>query len=205
MGLQCTPSYLFMHVCSSRARLIIMRCMNLYKPSVQKHAMVQRSSPHQVHNQLCLHPAACVCAFYAFGQIQMDSTGLHSIRRRSCAQVTVSVCKYAGCAKPRQASTSGWGHPASYTPLPGEYGASTPPAPQPSAQSPMPTPRHQAPGQDSVSLLVQRCSLLVHILLSSKLASGSCCMARFDMTSVMKQSASLHGVVHGLRCMRFWL
>ncbi|DBA86672.1 hypothetical protein WJX77_004815 [Trebouxia sp. C0004] len=61
-----------------------------------------------------------------------------------------------GSAKPRQASTSGWRHPASDTPLPGEYEASTPPAPQSSAQSPLLTPKHQAPAQDNVSPLVQR-------------------------------------------------
>ena len=107
---------------------------------------------------------ACVCVFW---HIRMDSTGVDGIRRRSCAQLTWSVCKSAGSAKPRQASTSGWRHPASDTPLPGDYEASTPPGPQSSAQSPLPTPKHQAPGQDNVSPLVQRCSVLVHILLST--------------------------------------
>ena len=163
MGLQCIPSHLFMHVCSSSSRLLNLRCMDWYKPLFQKHAMMQQSSPHQVCKQLVLHPAACVCAFW---YVRMDSTNVHSTRRRSCAQLTLSVCKSAGSAKPRQACTSGWRHPASDTPLPGEYEASTPPAPQTSAQSPLPTPKHQAPGQDNVSPLVQRCNLLVHILLS---------------------------------------
>ena len=35
MGLQCIPSYLFMYVCSGRARLLNLRCMDWYKPFVQ--------------------------------------------------------------------------------------------------------------------------------------------------------------------------
>ena len=70
-------------------------------------------------------------------------------------------CVLVGSAKPRQASTSGWRHPASDTPLPGEYEASTPPPL--SAHSPLPTPTRQVPSQDNISPLVQRYDLQLDV------------------------------------------
>lgn len=62
-----------------------------------------------------------------------------------------------GSTTRRQGSTSGWTHPAADTPLPGEYEASTPPAPTPPADRPQATPKHKAGAQENnISPLVQR-------------------------------------------------
>ncbi|KAL3144980.1 hypothetical protein ABBQ32_003484 [Trebouxia sp. C0010 RCD-2024] len=60
-----------------------------------------------------------------------------------------------GSATRKQASVSGWRHPASDTPLPKDFEATTPPPPMQPARSPLPNPMHQASDQN-ISPLVQR-------------------------------------------------
>lgn len=62
----------------------------------------------------------------------------------------------AGPATRKQASASGWTHPAAETPLPDEFEASTPPPPSQAARSPLPTPKAHQGSDQNISPLVQR-------------------------------------------------
>lgn len=77
--------------------------------------------------------------------------------RHGCVSQYVNLIECpAGSATRKQASTSGWTHPAAETPLPDEFEATTPPPPSQAARSPLPTPQpHQASDQN-ISPLVQR-------------------------------------------------
>lgn len=66
----------------------------------------------------------------------------------------------AGSGTRKQASMSGWRHPAADTPLPGEDEATTTPTLLQDAHSPMPTPKQQTSNQNNISPLVQRYALI---------------------------------------------
>lgn len=79
-----------------------------------------------------------------------------NIKTGGDGQIVGVIASSAGSATRKQASTSGWTHPAAATPLPDEFEATTPPPPTLAARSPLPTPKpHQASDQN-ISPLVQR-------------------------------------------------